>query len=158
MHIRNPILYQRGYRSTPQRYLILHVIQEAHEHLSVEQITKRVQEKNPYVSISTIYRTLELLQELGLVSMFHFPGQQPCYEAIDDKTHHHLVCQGCHTVLHLEQALLGTLHERLEEQYHFHGLRLDLLASGYCERCWKTRQENEPAKKDVTTDCLNNPI
>src|SRR5579884_3211803 len=64
----NETLRKRGYRLTPQRYMILSVIQEADEHLSIDQILERVQKRNPYVSLSTIYRTLELLRELGLVA------------------------------------------------------------------------------------------
>ena len=73
----NEMLRKRGYRLTPQRFMILSVIQEAEEHLSIDQITERVQERNPYVSLSTIYRTLELLRELGLVRENHLPGEQP---------------------------------------------------------------------------------
>src|SRR5712692_1357024 len=62
----NETLRKRGYRLTPQRYMILSVIQEADGHLSIDQIAERVQKRNPYVSLSTIYRTLELLKELGL--------------------------------------------------------------------------------------------
>ena len=62
----NELLRKRGYRLTPQRFMIMSVIQEASEHLSVEQIAERVQARNPYVSLSTIYRTLELLRELEI--------------------------------------------------------------------------------------------
>ena len=61
----NEMLRKRGYRLTPQRFMILSVIQEAEEHLTIDQIAERVQKRNPYVSLSTIYRTLELLRELG---------------------------------------------------------------------------------------------
>src|SRR5579864_5987287 len=86
----NETLRKRGYRLTPQRYMILSVIQEADEHLSIDQILERVQKRNPYVSLSTIYRTLELLRELGLVRENHLPGEQPHYEAAEGQAHHHL--------------------------------------------------------------------
>src|SRR5260221_259378 len=89
----NETLRKRGYRLTPQRYMILSVIEEAEEHLSIDQILERVQKRNPYVSLSTIYRTLELLRELGLVRENHLPGQQPRYEIAEGKAHHHLVCR-----------------------------------------------------------------
>src|SRR5215472_9898848 len=91
----NELLRKRGYRLTPQRYMILSVIQEAAEHLSVEQITERVQQRNPYVSLSTIYRTLELLKKLDLVRENHLPGEQPHYEAARGSAHHHLICRRC---------------------------------------------------------------
>ncbi|GAC1634696.1 MAG: Fur family transcriptional regulator [Ktedonobacteraceae bacterium] len=145
---RNALLQQHGYRSTPQRYLILRVIQKAQEHLNVEQIALRVQETNPCVSLSTVYRTLELLQELELVRASHFPGQHTCYESVEGKAHLHLVCRGCQATLHLDQTLLGTLHECLEEQYHFHGLTLDLLAAGYCDACWKTLSQDTGSQEE----------
>jgi Fe2+ or Zn2+ uptake regulation protein len=137
----NELLRKRGYRLTPQRFLIMSVIQEAQEHLSVEQITERVQQRNPYVSLSTVYRTLELLRELGLVRENHLPGEQPRYEIAEGKSHHHLVCRGCRAVIHLDQQLLGNLHEKLQEEYHFYGLNLDLMATGYCQSCWNKIQK-----------------
>src|SRR6266480_406048 len=105
----NEMLRKRGYRLTPQRYMILSVIQEADGHLSIEQITERVQERNPFVSLSTVYRTLELLRELGLVRENHLPGEQPRYEMAESTEHHHLVCRRCRTIIHLEDNLLGNL-------------------------------------------------
>lgn len=139
----NEVLRKRGYRLTPQRFMIMSVIQEANGHLSVEQIAERVQARNPYVSLSTIYRTLELLRELGLVRENRLPGENPHYEAADGQAHHHLVCKGCRAVIHLDQHLLGDLAEKLQEEFHFQGLTLDLMATGYCNTCWQQIQKEE---------------
>ncbi len=136
----NDLLHKRGYRLTPQRYLVLSVIQEANEHISLEQIAERVQAINPRVSLSTIYRTLELLKELGLVHEHHLPGKPSHYEIPSGNTHHHLVCQRCHSMVHLDDTLLGNLHESLQTQHHFHTISLNLLASGYCDTCWQKMQ------------------
>lgn len=141
----NELLHKRGYRLTPQRYLVLNVIQEANGHITIEQIAERVQKLNPRVSLSTIYRTLELLSELGLIHENHLPGESIHYEILEGKNHHHLVCKKCRTMIHLDDTLLGDLHERLQKQYHFHNLSLNLLASGYCDACWQhMQQETEP--------------
>ena len=142
----NEMLRKKGYRLTPQRHMILSVIQEADEHLSIDQILERVQERNPYVSLSTVYRTLELLRELGLVRENHLPGEQPHYETAESTEHHHLVCRRCRTIIHLEDNLLGNLHEQLQQQYAFHGLTLDLVAAGYCDACWKKMQQEQAAE------------
>ncbi|HXX79324.1 MAG TPA: transcriptional repressor [Ktedonobacteraceae bacterium] len=142
----NEMLRKRGYRLTPQRFMILSVIQEAEEHLTIDQIAERVQKRNPYVSLSTIYRTLELLRELGLVRENHLSGEQPYYEAAEGKDHHHLVCRNCRTIIHLDHKLLGTLNEQLQEQYQFHNVTLDLVAAGYCESCWKKLQHESSEK------------
>jgi Fe2+ or Zn2+ uptake regulation protein len=136
----NELLRKRGYRLTPQRHMILSVIQEADGHLSIEQITERVQKLSPYVNLSTIYRTLELLRELGLVRENHLPGEQPHFEAAGGTAHHHLVCRACHEVIHLDDTLLGSLNEQLQREYHFHNVTLDLVAAGYCQTCWQTLQ------------------
>jgi Fur family ferric uptake transcriptional regulator len=139
----NETLRKKGYRLTPQRHMILSVIQEADGHLSIDQILERVQERNPYVSLSTVYRTLELLRELGLVREIHLPGEQPHYEMAESAEHHHLVCRRCRAIIHLEDNLLGNLHEQLQQQYAFHGLTLDLVAAGYCDTCWKKMQQEQ---------------
>ncbi len=136
------VLRKRGYRLTPQRFLIMSVIREAQEHLSVEQIATKVQERNPYVSLSTIYRTLELLRELGLIRENHLPGEPPHYEIADGEAHHHLVCRQCRTIIHLDKQLLGALHEKLQKEHLFHGLTLDLVATGYCDKCWQKMHES----------------
>ena len=145
----NELLRQRGYRLTPQRHMILSVIQEAHEHLSVEQITERVQQHNPHISLSTVYRTLELLQTLGLIRESHLPGEPPYYETAAGSAHHHLVCRRCHTTTHLDETLLGDLHEKLQEKYHFHHLTLDLTAVGYCSQCWQSIQKEGQAQQTI---------
>jgi Fe2+ or Zn2+ uptake regulation protein len=137
----NEMLRKRGYRLTPQRFMIMSVIQEANQHLSVEEIAERVQERNPYVSLSTVYRTLELLRELGLVRENRLPGEQPRYEIAEGTAHHHLVCRSCRTIIHLDEHLLGNLPEKLQEEHHFYGLTLDLVASGYCNTCWNNMQK-----------------
>src|SRR5947208_16459505 len=126
----NEMLRKKGYRLTPQRHMILSVIQEADEHLSIDQILERVQERNPYVSLSTSYRTLGLLRELGLVRENHLPGEPPHYEEAAGKAHRHLVCRKCRAIIHLDNTLLGNLNEQLQEQYQFPGLTLDLVATG----------------------------
>lgn len=133
----NALLRQRGYRLTPQRHMILRVIQEADGHLNIDQITERVQQQNPQVSVSTIYRTLELLKSLDLIHESRLPGEQPMYETIEGHAHHHLVCRRCRTTIHMDEHLLGDLHEQLQNQYHFHQMNLELMASGYCDECWK---------------------
>lgn len=145
----NELLRQQGYRLTPQRYMILSVIQEANEHLSIEQITERVQQRNPYVSLSTVYRTLELLKKLNLIRESHLPGEQAYYETAEGRAHHHLICRRCRQTIHLDEELLGNLHERLQKEFHFHKLTLDLVAAGYCTVCWELMQQERQALKSI---------
>jgi Fur family ferric uptake transcriptional regulator len=148
----NELLRKLGYRLTPQRSMILHVLMDSDEHLTIEQITERVQRHYPNVSLSTVYRTLELLQTTGLVRESHLPGQPPSYETTDNHAHHHhLICRQCHTLQHLDETLLGNLHEHLQEQYRFHHLNLDLVATGYCDTCWQAIQEEQHVTRADTS-------
>lgn len=140
-NLMNSELRKRGYRLTPQRHMILSVINEANEHLSIDQIAERVQARNPYVSLSTIYRNLELLKELGLIRENRLPNEPPHYESAEGSAHHHLVCRDCRAMQHLEDDLLGNLHQQIQNQYQFHSLTLELVVSGYCDACWQKRQK-----------------
>ena len=145
----NELLRKLGYRLTPQRSMILDVLAKPNEHLTIEQITERVQQHYPNVSISTVYRTLELLKSTGLVRESHLPGKPPAYETTDNHAHHHhLICRRCHVIQHLDETLLGNLHEYLQEQHHFHHLTLNLVAAGYCDTCWQALQEEQRSTQD----------
>lgn len=117
------------------------MLQETQEHLSVEQILERIQDFYPSVKLSTVYRTLDLLKELKLVRETYFPGEHHLkYEAFTGKTHHHLLCQTCGTITHLDEIMQEKLHHLLQERYHFHNLTLDVMSAGYCDPCWTIRQ------------------
>ena len=141
-------LREQGYRLTLQREIIIEAVEAVQGHISVDDIYQQVHPRFPQVNLSTIYRTLELLRELGLVRENHLPGEQPRYEAAAGKAHHHLVCRLCRRVIHLDDTLLGNLNEQLQEQYHFHGLTLDLVAAGYCDTCWDSMQHEVAEKHD----------
>ena len=81
----NKLLQKRGYRLTPQRYLILQVLQEADRHLRIDQILEKAKKSYPHMNLSTIYRTLELLRGVGLVREVHLPGEALQYEVMVDQ-------------------------------------------------------------------------
>lgn len=142
----NETFRRQGHRLTPQRQMVLTVIEQASEHLSAEDICQRVQERYPFVSLSTVYRTLDLLKTLGLVREVHLLGEQRFYESAGAGMHHHLLCRGCGAVLHAADTLLDHLRAELERAYHFTPLSLDLIATGYCEGCQpEARQVAEPS-------------
>ena len=87
-------LRARGYRVTPQRQLVLEAV-AALEHATPEEICAEVQRTARGVNISTIYRTLELLEELGLVKHAHLGHGPPNYHLATEADHVHLVCRDC---------------------------------------------------------------
>ncbi len=143
------VLHQHGYRLTPQRYVILRVLEEAQGHLSAAEIWQRAQAQNPQITLPTVYRTLDLLRALGVVLENHLAAEQATYEVFEGRAHHHLLCQGCQSVLHLDVNLLGRLPEEIEGQQRFHGVLVTLLAIGYCESCWQSLKTQEAVNEDT---------
>jgi Fur family ferric uptake transcriptional regulator len=132
-------LHERGLRMTPQRQLVLDAVREL-EHATPEQICQRVQRVTPTVNITTVYRTLELLEKLNLVRHTHLGHGAPSY-SVDEHEHVHLVCHSCGRVAEVPCSLLDELAERLDQG---HGFRLDashLALSGTCRDC-VAEQEN----------------
>lgn len=126
-------LHQRGMRMTPQRQLVLDALIEL-EHATPEQVCQHVQRSTPTVNITTIYRTLELLESLGIVRHTHLGHGAPNY-SVYEHGHVHLVCHSCGDVIEapceVMEELRGTLHARF-------GFSLDvshLALSGTCHKC-----------------------
>ena len=142
-------LRRRGLRLTPQRQMVLSIIENSGEHLSAEAICQRVQANYPFVSLSTVYRTVERLKAVGLVREVHLLGEQRFYESAGAGDHYHLLCRGCGAVLHIDAALLAGLREQLEQCYHFTPLSLDLIATGYCEHCRASTQERNESTQET---------
>ena len=87
-------LHARGYRVTPQRALVLAAVNDL-GHATPEDILVRVQAESPKVNLSTVYRTLEVLEDVGLVTHAHLGHGSPTYHSVDEDLHIHLVCRVC---------------------------------------------------------------
>ena len=130
-------LSKLGYRLTPQRIMIVSAIEDSHDHISAEEIYSQVVAKFPNVNISTVYRTLELLQQLGLVTETDLGGGRVRYHPTDKGHHHHLICQECGTITDLNESVLSPLKDALLREYNFIA---DLRHIGIFGRCIKCRQ------------------
>jgi len=129
------MLRRHGYRLTPQRQLIFAIVQEAHEHLCAEEVYRRVREYQPFVSLSTVYRTLELLKALGLVREVALGAGKSYYEPASGGEHHHLLCRSCGAVIHIADELLSDMRTQLETRHGFAAVGVSLLATGICSEC-----------------------
>jgi Fur family transcriptional regulator, ferric uptake regulator len=128
------MLRERGLRLTPQRQLIL---EAAHElgHATPEQIHHAVRERAAGVNITTVYRTLELLEELGLVIHTHLSHGSPTYHPAGEDQHVHLVCRGCGSISEVDPAVLLPVTQRLQREQSF---RVDVghvSLFGLCGNC-----------------------
>ena len=128
-------LRERGVRMTPQRRLILDAVANAQGHISVDQIYQQVVRQFPEVNVSTVYRTMDVLEELGLVRHTHFHDGVARYHRATEEPHQHLICRGCGRDIELDLALLEPLAEELFRRYGFKA-ELDHAAFvGLCRAC-----------------------
>lgn len=130
-------LSEQGYRLTPQRMMVLAAIEGSADHISAEEIYAQVITKYPHVNISTVYRTLELLKRLGLVTETDLGGGRVRYHPADKGHHHHLVCQECGAIIGLDEAVLYPLKDTLRREYKFEADLRHLAIFGRCSKCRK---------------------
>ena len=127
-------LRSRGYRVTPQRQLVLEAV-AALNHSTPEEIAARVQQTAKGVNISTIYRTLELLDSLGLVAHTHLNHGAPTYHLATEAGHVHLVCQDCGKIDQVSQEAIAPLTKALADGHGFEVNVSHLTVFGRCEDC-----------------------
>ena len=127
-------LRRRGYRLTPQRQLILEEVLRAEGHIAPQELARRVQRRMPAVNASTIYRTLAVLEELGVVRHAHSERGAE-YHRAQEGDHIHLTCAGCGAEddLSLEEA--GALRRMIHQHRGFQPDFTHFAISGLCVRC-----------------------
>ena len=128
------VLRERGLRATPQRRLVLRAVSEL-GHATPEQVCEFVPSESASLNLSTVYRALELLEGLGVVSHTHLQHGSPTYQVADHVDHLHLVCRRCGSITEADLALAGPLAETVEAG---HGFRTDLShlsLHGVCGNC-----------------------
>lgn len=136
-------LQQIGYRLTPQRMMILDAIAHSDGHVSAEEILETVRPAYPYLDISTVYRTLDLLKTLHMVSETDLGGGRAQYELLSKGLHHHLICTDCGRILDVPNSVLDGLREAVEQQYGFHAEIEHLAIFGICDRCKENSEQSD---------------
>lgn len=130
-------LKARGVRVTPQRAIILDAIEQAPGHMTAEEIYTRVEKVNSYINLATVYRTLELLRELDLVTEANMGAGATQYALHTHATHHHAVCRTCGRSLEFPHELLSSLIDALRTDFHFHADADHTVIFGWCDKCKK---------------------
>ena len=129
-----------GMRITSQRALLLELIRQGQGHLDADELYRRAREKQPRLSLSTVYRTLQLLKRLGLVEELHFDEDHHHYEVKPSAEHHHLVCLGCGRVVEFHNLLSRYINKNVPEAKEFEIFNTELRMTGYCPSCRKGRK------------------
>jgi len=128
-------LAEAGYRMTPQRAMIVAAIEKSTNHISAEDIYASVVTKYPHVNISTVYRTLDLLKEHGLVTETDLGNGRVSYHPTSKGHHHHLVCHECGTIIDLDETAFIDLKQKLKNKYGFTADIEHLAIFGHCDNC-----------------------
>jgi Fur family ferric uptake transcriptional regulator len=125
---------RKGFKLTPQRKLILDIIHDVEEPLTADIIISHVQSRMPGVHKSTIYRTLELLEDTGCVYKSAL-GNQLIYHHPEEGHHHHLVCTRCGKSIDCEEDLFAPVERLVSKAYGFSVDFKHVVMSGLCEEC-----------------------
>ena len=127
-------LRSSGKRLTPQRELILRAV-DSLGHATPDEVLAEVRKQSSAINISTVYRTLEVLEELGLVKHAHLSDRAPTYHSVGGHEHFHLVCRNCHRVISVDAGVLDPLLERLRTDHGFTADVGHLTVFGRCDQC-----------------------
>lgn len=138
-------LKKKGYKLTPQRRAIVDtIVDNEGKHLTAEEIYDEVKKNCPEIGLATVYRTILLLEEIGVVSKLHLNDGCSRYELVhSDETHrhHHLICNVCNDVIEVEDDLLEDIEETIEKEYKFKILDHALKFYGICKKCQKEQED-----------------
>jgi Fur family ferric uptake transcriptional regulator len=127
-------LRAQGYRLTPQRELILDAV-DTLGHATPDEVLAEVRKSSSALNISTVYRTLEVLEQLGLVRHAHLSDRAPTYHSVRDHEHFHLVCRNCHKVVSVDPDVLDPVLTRLRGEFAFEVDVGHLTVFGRCLDC-----------------------
>ena len=133
-------LKDKGYKFTNQRSEIYNIFLEHKDsHLSTEEVFEYVSRVNPDIGIATVYRTLQLFEELNVLYKISFDDGVARYEiksSISEHRHHHLICLDCGKVIEVKLDLLDSLEDEIESEESFKIVDHNLKFYGYCKECY----------------------
>ena len=130
-------LRKTGYRLTPQRELVLAALAERSGHMDVKEVHESVTRAHPFIDLATVYRTLQLLVKLHLVTAIQEPNGTT-YELLPQaKRHHHMVCEDCRSTFELPPRYLEAFRDQLLHEVGFEPHMEHFTISGLCTACRK---------------------
>jgi len=124
---------------TSQRRLLLDIISDAGGHLDADELYRRAKERGARISLSTVYRNLQMFKKLSLVEELHFDENHHHYEVKPSAEHHHLVCLGCGKVIEFQNPMSRYIKRNVTEAKDFEIIDTELRMTGYCSKCRQGR-------------------
>lgn len=153
------VLREHGYRLTSPRWLVWSVLRSAEGHLTADEVTERVNEADPTVNRSSVYRSLTTFEELDLARRSHLGiDESSRWEIAHPDDEFHLVCRSCGSVGHHAGELVGQIRSHLRQRHDFVADGVDLVITGECFSCSAARRSDatpttrKPEREVVSTD------
>jgi Fur family ferric uptake transcriptional regulator len=125
----------QGHNLTTQRRLLLEVFQKAQGPIDAKELYRQASARDQSVSWATVYRSLNLFKQLGLIDERRLTKARCSYEIKQSMEHMHLVCQCCGKIIDFENYLVRKLVELVRHEHHFNVTKVDLYLEGYCAKC-----------------------
>jgi Fe2+ or Zn2+ uptake regulation protein len=116
------------------------IIRQGRGHLDADEIFRRAREKEPRLSLSTVYRTLQMMKELHLVYELHFAEDHHHYEEKPAKEHYHFICLDCGRVVEFSYPLPRLLKREVAAVRDFDVSETEIRIAGYCDKCRQARR------------------
>ena len=129
-----------GMRVTNQRALVMEIIRQRKGHLDADEIYLEARKKEPRISLSTVYRALQMFKKLDLVEELRLDDTHHCYEVKPSTEHHHLVCLGCGQVIEFQYPLSRYIKRNVPESRDFDITETEIRMTGYCSKCRQKRK------------------
>jgi Fur family transcriptional regulator, ferric uptake regulator len=119
---------EKGMRMTDQRRVIARILQDSDDHPDVEELYRRSSKVDPRISISTVYRTVKLFEDEGIIERHDFRDGRSRYETVPEEHHDHMIDVSSGTVIEFRSAEIEALQERIAREHGFRlvGHRLEL--------------------------------
>lgn len=126
-------LREKGLRITPQRVAVMNYLLNTEEHPNVEKIYKKIRQGYPMISLSTVYKTLDMLKEKGIVNGIQVQGEIRYDAHIDE--HVNLICMSCGRIEDIDEDLIKDVQKRAASKSGYRILKSDFELFGYCDGC-----------------------
>ncbi len=125
----------QGHPLTNQRRLLLELLRDAEGHIDAKALYHRASARDESISQATVYRTLNLFKELGLVDEMRLGKVRCYYEIKQSQGHQYLVCQGCGKIIDFQSPHFQKLIEAIQREHGFNVKKAELYLEGYCPGC-----------------------
>jgi Fur family ferric uptake transcriptional regulator len=134
----------QGHPLTVQRRLLLELLHDTDRHIDAKELYRRASVRDESISPATVYRSLNLFKQLGLVDERRLGKVRCYYEIKQSREHQHLVCQGCGKIIEFKSPLVRKLVQTVRKEHGFNVTKAELYLEGYCRQCKEKEKVHRP--------------